>query len=88
MNVGRKAINAYYGLEKIKGNGYMTYLNKDLDYSKVIPALSEPGTKWKLIKRHEVVNFPSTKISRYGKAWHTFICVKLMLYRHMSDVTS
>lgn len=26
VNVGRNAINAYYGLETIKGNGYIKYL--------------------------------------------------------------
>lgn len=66
----------------------MKYLNEDLDYSEVIGALCEPGTEWKLTDRQVAVNFPSTKLSRYGKAWHGFICAKLMLCRHMNDVTN
>lgn len=43
--IDRKAINAYYGLQKIHGNRYMKYLNQDLDYSEVVEALCEPKTE-------------------------------------------
>lgn len=86
VEVSFGSINAYYGLNTIPNNGFIQYLDHELDYSEVIQALCVPGTQWKLTDQQEAVLFPTSALSNYGKAWHAFICAKLMPCRHTSDV--
>jgi len=79
------AINEYFGLETTIDDPYEDAL-PELD--DLIDCLCKPGTKWVTqADTGEKLSFPQSALSRYGKAWHTFICARLMPTRHQHDVT-
>lgn len=63
-------------------------LLEELDLNEVSRVLCKPGTVWATKEgTTEKLSFPHTALSRYVKAWYSFICANLMPIRHQNDVT-
>ena len=82
------SINALFGAPNYAGNDYMQLGFRGYDQEDVIRRLCKPGTTWKKnIYTGEKTSFPAAALSRYGKAWYSFICATMLPTRHLSDVT-
>lgn len=80
------SINLYYQIEDMVDDDVFTqYVRNYLDLNQVLKGLCRLGAKWKT-KEHEAITFSNKELSIYGKAWYSFICAKLMLITHVSDV--
>lgn len=88
VSYDRITINSYFNLPTMRDNSYLKWgmFHYDLDY--VIQRLCKSRTTWTLKQNTtEKVSFPHTTLSRYGKAWYSFLCANLMPTRHQNNVT-
>lgn len=70
-------INAYYHIRDMEDEGEFTkYRDEDFDRNQVLKCLCRPGVIWTL-KGNNVLHFSPSELSRYGKAWYSFICAKI-----------
>lgn len=77
-------INEYFKIETPNG---VQHKDRLLDLYKLIVRLFKPGRQWTTKAGMDLkVSFPYIALSKYGKAWYTFIWARLMPTRHQNDV--
>ena len=85
---GSQAINDLFAAPNYEGKDYLEPGLRSYDLEDIIRRLCRPGTTWKKNDyTGEKTSFPSSALSRYGKAWFSFICANMIPTRHLSDVT-
>lgn len=83
----KQSINSYNQIEYMSDdNEFTEYMTEDLNLDTVIKTLCRPGAEWKSKGNDGAINFSNGELRRYGKAWYSFICAKLMPTTHVSDV--
>lgn len=85
---GSQAINALLATPNYEGKDYMEPGLRSYDIEDIIKRLCKPGSAWKKNDYiGEKTSFPTSALSRFGKAWFSFICASTIPTRHLSDVT-
>ncbi|GMN47063.1 hypothetical protein TIFTF001_016241 [Ficus carica] len=84
--ISRTIINQYYGLQDIEEDGYQRYLD-NVDPDEVKSSICAFNTAWKIERNGILVKFSTRGLDKYGKAWHQFVCAKLMPVWHVSRIT-
>ncbi|GMN72950.1 hypothetical protein TIFTF001_055299, partial [Ficus carica] len=84
--ISRTIINQYYGLPDIEEDGYQKYL-ENVDTDEVKSAICAFDIAWKTGRNGIPVKLSSRGLYKYGKAWHQFVCARLMPVWHVSHIT-
>lgn len=71
----------------LRGDEYNVYATEQLDVHQIICELCQSIVEWTM-RRGDTIKFKTFDLSVTNRVWHSFICARLLLVAHTTDVTN